>query len=340
MNTDNFVESFNNVLKNHYLTLRHDKSIYSLTKILLHCVFPDQEREYVVLTARQTSTYRKPRKDLPLFLQNRPAKVQNACLASMEKAKLISSTAISETSSSSGEFKVKSGNGTYDVKIMAGSCSCPYFCQERIPCKHMFSIFNHFAWNWSDLPNTLTESAYMTLEIGLLEIDQLSCQELDKDDMDDNEMEASYQHPAEEIPLYQPQGTRLLGLQKKSRDVLAKCSAAVFMVDDIDFLEQLHVKINEMYESLVQSISVNNSSGDMPIVKQLMADEILQYKRKVHLTARSNQLTRRYRVMAARKRQASSKVTSFLQKRKRLQDDPLNLATRPSIGRPKGKKKS
>ena len=156
MNTDNFVESFNNVRKNHYLALRHDKSVYSLTKSLLHCVFPGQEREYVVQTARQTSIYRRPRKDLPPFLQNRPTKIHNACLASMEKAKLIPSTAISETSSSSGEFKVTSGNGTYDVKIIAGSYSCPYFCQERIPCKHIFSIFNHFPWNWSDLPVVLT----------------------------------------------------------------------------------------------------------------------------------------------------------------------------------------
>ena len=301
-------------------------------------MFPDQEREYIVLTARQTSTYRQPRKDIPPFLQNRPANIQNACLASMEKAKLISSTSISEISSSSGEFKVKSGNRTYDVKIVAGSCSCPYFCQERIPCKHMFSIFNHFAWNWSNLPNALTQSAYMTLETHLLETDQLSCQELDKGIFDCNEMEVSDKNPAEEIPLYQPKGTRLLGLQKKNRDALAKCSAAVFMVDDIDILEQLHVKINDMYKDLVQSISVHNSSGDLPIVKQLMADEILQYKRKIHLTARANQLSRKYRVMVARKR--TNKVIHPPQKRTRLQDDPLNLATRPSIGRPKGKKKS
>ena len=252
----------------------------------------------------------------------------------MEKAKLIPSTAISETSSSSGEFKVTSGNGTYDVKIIAGSCSCPYFCQERIPCKHIFSIFNHFPWNWSDLPVVLTQSAYMTLETDLLETDQLPCQELDN--FDDDEMEVSNRTPAQEIPLYQPQGTRLLGLQKKNRDTLAKCSAAVFMVDDIDMLEQLNVKINEIYNELVQTISVNNSTGDMPIIKQLMADEISQYKRKVRLTTRANQLTRKYRAIAARKQQTSRHPPKL----KRLQDDPLNLATRASIGRPKGKKKS
>ena len=115
----------------------------------------------------------------------------------------------------------------------------------------------------------------MTLETDLLETDQLPCQELDN--FDDDEMEVSNRTPAQEIPLYQPQGTRLLGLQKKNRDTLAKCSAAVFIVDDIDMLEQLNVKINEIYE-LVQTISVNNSTGDMPIIKQLMADEISLYK--------------------------------------------------------------
>ena len=201
----------------------------------------------------------------------------------------------------------------------------------------MFSIFNHYAWNWSDLPIALTQSAYMTLETDLLETNQLSCQELDN--FDGNEMEVSSTTPAQEIPLYQPQGTRLLGLQKKNRDTLAKCSAAVFMVDDIDVLEQLNVKISEIYKDLVQTISINNSTGDMPIIKQLMADEISQYKRKIYLSARANQLTRKYRVMAARKRR-TTKVTRLPQKLKRLQDDPLNLATRPSVGRPKGKKKS
>ena len=65
----------------------------------------------------------------------------------------------------------------HDVKIIAGSCSCSYSCQERI---HIFSVFNQFAWNWSDLPVALTQSAYITLETDLLETDQLPYQELDK----------------------------------------------------------------------------------------------------------------------------------------------------------------
>ena len=168
----------------------------------------------------------------------------------------------------------------------------------------LFSIFNHFAWNWSDIPNALTQSAHMTLETDLLQTAQWSCQELDKDNFDGNETEVSGKSPAEEILLYQQQSTRLLGLQKKNRDPFAKCSAAVFMVDDVDFLEQLHVKINQLYKGLVQTITVNNPSGNIPIVKQLMADEILQYKRKIHLTARANQLSHKYQVILWEKEQA------------------------------------
>ena len=118
VNTDNFTESFNNVLKNHYLTLRHDKSVYSLTKIILHCVFPDQEREYVILTARQSSAHRQSRTILPHFLLNRPAHVQNSCLSNIEKGKRISSVSISEVSSKDGIFKVMSSKGDYEVSII------------------------------------------------------------------------------------------------------------------------------------------------------------------------------------------------------------------------------
>ena len=87
-------------------------------------------------------------------------------------------------------------------------------CQEIIPVKHIFSIFGQFAWNWSDLPVVLIQSAYINLETDL-ETDQLPCQELHN--FDDDEMEVSNKTPAQEISLDQPHGTRLLGLQKKNR---------------------------------------------------------------------------------------------------------------------------
>lgn len=133
VNTDNFVESFNNVLKNHYLTLRHDKSVFSLTKILLHCIFPEQEREYAILTAKQSSQHRSSRSKTPDFLANRPFRVQSSCIANMEKAKEIPAASVSEICSKDGVYKVMSSRGKieYDVKIVGGTCSCPYFLREK-----------------------------------------------------------------------------------------------------------------------------------------------------------------------------------------------------------------
>ena len=61
VNTNNYTESFNNILKHHYFILRNDKSVFSLVQLLLQHVFPDQEREYTELSARQTKDHRLPR---------------------------------------------------------------------------------------------------------------------------------------------------------------------------------------------------------------------------------------------------------------------------------------
>ena len=60
----------------------------------------------------------------------------------MEKAKEIPAASITEVSL---KDKVLSSNGKleYDVKITDGTCTCPYFLREKIPCKHIFSDFDH-----------------------------------------------------------------------------------------------------------------------------------------------------------------------------------------------------
>ena len=53
----------------------------------------------------------------------------------------------------------------YKVNISEGQCSCAYFTLKIIPCKHMFTVFNHFpTWEWCHLPASLTEAPHMTLD--------------------------------------------------------------------------------------------------------------------------------------------------------------------------------
>jgi len=49
------------------------------------------------------------------------------------------------------------------------------------------------------------------------------------------------------IPPHQTAGSQLLRLQKQLRDELAKCSAAVFMVDDITVLENVQRKVHSIH---------------------------------------------------------------------------------------------
>ena len=65
-----------------------------------------------------------------------------------------------------------------------------------------------------------------------------------------------------------------------------------------------------------------------------MKEEVSEYRRKAKLIARINQLTRRYKKL----KRKSNTGCPIQTKRPRLKDDPLNAATRPSVGRPKNKK--
>ena len=136
------------------------------------------------------------------------------------------------------------------------------------------------------------------------------------------------------IPLHQTPGSRLLRLQKQLRDELAKCSAAVFMVDDITALENVQSKVHSIHSELLTSSTKHADDRELPILKNLMKEEVAEYRRKAKMMVRANQLTHRYKKL----KRKSNKECPIPPKRQRLKDDPLNAATRPSVGRPKGKK--
>ena len=287
VDTNNLTEAFNNVLKNHYLNLRHDKSVFCLIKTLLQCVFPDQEREYTILTARQTTAYRQPRSSIPDFLKNRPSSVQSACILNIEKGKTVDRSSITEEDGVSGMYSIRSERGMYRVRIQEGDCSCPYFTQNRIPCKHLFSIFLNFNWRWEDLPLSLNESPFMTLDSSVLQDECTDPPPADEDKLG--------QSNSTLIPLCQSAGSKLLRLQKQVRDELAKCTAAVFMVDDITMLENVQRKVHDIHSELLTAASTGVQGEELPILKNLMKQEVEEYRKKAKLCIRANRLTWRYK---------------------------------------------
>ena len=76
------------------------------------------------------------------------------------------------------------------------------------------------------------------------------------------------------VPLHQTPGSKLLRLQKQLRDKLAKCSAAVFMVDDIAILENVQRKVHSIYSELLSTSSICEKTEELPILKNLIKEEV------------------------------------------------------------------
>ena len=99
VDTNNITESFNHILRQRYLPLRHDTTIFALVQILVEVVFPEQEIRYIQATIKQTAAYRKPKYELPQFLQEKPHTIQSICLMNIERAKAIPKSHVTQKES-------------------------------------------------------------------------------------------------------------------------------------------------------------------------------------------------------------------------------------------------
>ena len=262
--------------------------------MLLNIVFPEHEHEYAIAVAQQTEAYRKPQYDMPVYLRNRPHSVQAECLANMASAKQFNSSDI--ITDKEGLFTLKSGDKSYSVNILSGHCSCPYFTKRNIPCKHMFAIFNLLPqqWSWHDLPMCLTNSAYMTLDTGMLLLkeeamsgDLEGCSTETQADLDlstfvcgsdaKNElpsdvstseihwMSQSNGESFQKIPKKQTLGHKLRLQQKKAHELLTKCKDVCYLTTDSSVLKTVIQDAEKIYSRLIKSTGVNNTGECLPV---------------------------------------------------------------------------
>ena len=108
------------------------------------------------------------------------------------------------------------------------------------------------------------------------------------------------------------------------------------MIHDISVLKEIDDKVNHIHTELLQTASTNLSSEQIPVMKCLMADESNEYKQRIHLISRANQLTKKYRTIHV-KRKSNVSTCPLPLKQLKVKEDPLNKASRRSVGRPKGK---
>ena len=130
-------------------------------QILTEVAFPEQESKYSLSILSQTQLYRKPRYQVPLYLEGRPHQVQSLCMLNMERAKSIPKSHLSEVDK--GTFQTMSKDKKlWRISLSSGTCTCPIFVSPNIPCKHFFAVFCHFPkWSWNDL---WTELSHITLD--------------------------------------------------------------------------------------------------------------------------------------------------------------------------------
>ena len=250
INTNNITESINNAMRSRYLKIRPDASVFSLTEALVEVAFPEMEKRYIQATVKQMESYRRSRYPIPEYLLNRPRTVQGECLFNQEKAKAITNSMIGSTQQE-GVFLV-SGNpkhapkSGYKVNIGQGQCSCAYFTLQKIPCKHMFAVFNHFPmWEWSHLPASLTEAAHMTLDETIYSTAVRGVTTDDNDahsHSDSNEIlsPTPVEEPTQQIPIPTTTGNQIYTMQRKARDALAECISLVFCTTELSMHPESH----------------------------------------------------------------------------------------------------
>ena len=53
----------------------------------------------------------------------------------------------------------------YAVRFEKPECTCKDWARHRIPCKHLFAVFQHFPeWNWLRLPQSYQDSCYLSAD--------------------------------------------------------------------------------------------------------------------------------------------------------------------------------
>ena len=333
IDTDNFTESFNNVFRTRYQHLRYDTTIHSLVKLLVDVVYPEQEREYNIKSAQLTTQYRQPRHELPEFLLGRPHQIQATCISNMEKAREIKQDDITSMEGD-GCYEVKSNqSGAHTIDICNGACTCKSFVLQQIPCKHMFAVFSNSNWSWNDLPESLTNSVNMTLEIPSFSAHPEG-QKNDEPTTSDIGMQEESNPPntTDPIPVPRSSDYQLLKAQKHARDSLAKCISAVFTIEDVTVCEEVAAGAEHLYNLIVSS---TQSSDGLPTFPLLQKAGIAEYREKMKMQEKARRTVMKYRKQSLKRTQQSQ--TSSKTKKYNLCDEPLSQCLKTTVGRPKKK---
>ena len=120
-----------------------------IATLLIDHFLPDMNQKYVFENYKLSEDYRSYSDTIPSYLKGRPKSVILHCLQRKLKSHKFSAEDI--TSLGDGNFEVRKTNTdkVYTLNFQKPECKCNDWARHHIPCKHFFSIFEHFPeWNW------------------------------------------------------------------------------------------------------------------------------------------------------------------------------------------------
>ncbi len=321
MDTNNITEAFNNVLRRRYLPLRQDTTVHAFVQILTEVAFPELESNYMQSIIKQTQAYRKPRYDIPLYLEGRPNKIQSLCMLNIERAKLITKKDIHEVQR--GIFEIKSkGTNIWSINVTSGKCTCPAFESSHTPCKHFFAIFHHYpSWSWNDLPASLTESNHMVLD---------TISEPPTNDISTNSplVTVTTNSNSQELPgKTKTTANVIYRLQKNIEETVARCRTLAFFTSDVTALENALAHCEAARNTLATS-ATSTQDNLPPIITAIEKAGVEDFKK-----------TSKHFHRTSIKHQASTRKVRTTTGRAKVMKEPLLKGCNIIVGRPKLKKK-
>lgn len=166
MDTNNGTESLNKALKYTYLPRRKQLNLSGVVTNIVETFLPALRQKYLFANFEQSSSNRAYNNHIPVYLHNRPRKVILHCLDRKASSSKYSTGDVQDIDSSSGVFRIKSGDNSYTVDFQTPSCTCPDWTQMQYPCKHFFAVFRlrYPQWTWNSLPNSYLTSPRLILD--------------------------------------------------------------------------------------------------------------------------------------------------------------------------------
>ena len=153
--------SFSHVLRQRYLLLRHDTTIFALVQILTEVAFPDQEIKYNRSILSQTQFYQKPRYQVPSY--DHTKFTVSVCSTWRELNPSQSHAYLKWTKERFKPCQKMTNHGEFLFPLEplhAQNLSSQTFPANTFLQSSVISP----KWSWNDLPKSLTESSHMILD--------------------------------------------------------------------------------------------------------------------------------------------------------------------------------